>query len=89
MLTLSREESSVKLTRLVVESANAVLAEPAFQSSIADESNDGSVLVDFPNVKVALSVFFIKSSPYTGLVVRTGIHAPIDSPTLSGELTCG
>jgi hypothetical protein len=47
----------VKLTRLVVESANAVLAILTCQSSTADNSDDGSVLVDARKVKDARSIF--------------------------------
>src|SRR6266700_49384 len=57
LLTLSRVESSVKLTRLVVESAKAVLEILMCQSSSADNSDDGSVLVDARKVKDAWSLF--------------------------------
>jgi len=51
LLTLSRDESRVKLTRLVVESAKAILKLPMCQLSTADNRDDGSLLVDFANVK--------------------------------------
>jgi hypothetical protein len=51
LLTLSSVDSSVKLTRLVVESANAVLAIVMCQSPAADNSDDGSVLAAASNVK--------------------------------------
>src|SRR5271170_5610722 len=65
LLTLSRDESRVKLTRLVVESAKAVLAVLVCQSSTADNSDDGSVLVDAPNVKDAFFLFFPIAAPFT------------------------
>src|ERR1700722_6620576 len=72
LLTLSRDESRVKLTRLVVESAKAVLMLPVCQSSTSDNSDDGSLLVDFSNVKVR-SVFFHGFQSLTGLKVdQTG-----------------
>jgi hypothetical protein len=46
--------------RLVVESANAVLAISVCQSSAADTSDDGSVLVEAPNVKDGRFIFFPK-----------------------------
>jgi hypothetical protein len=50
----------VKLTRLVVESANAIPEEPLYRSSDADESDDGSLLVVGPNVKDAGFLSFSK-----------------------------
>src|SRR5690242_13234098 len=60
LLTLSSEDSSVKLTRLVVGSATAILTGFPCQSSPADDSNDGSVLADLWNVKADRYVFFCK-----------------------------
>src|SRR5271170_7886928 len=80
LLTLSRDESRVKLTRLVVESAKAVLAVLVCQSSTSDNSDDGSLLVDFSNVKV-MSVFLRGFQILFGLKVdQTGsFRQPIGS----------
>jgi hypothetical protein len=93
-LTLSRDESRVKLTRLVVESANAVLVEPSYRSSrlsAADESDDGSVLVDSPNVKDAWLVVFPKIFPPNGAAMDSGCLVPalFGGRARSGELPCG
>jgi hypothetical protein len=62
-LTLSKVESRVKLTRLVVESAKDVLAILECPSSTADNSDDGSVLVLVLIVKIASFNFFAIAPP--------------------------
>lgn len=57
LLTLSRDESRVKLTRLVVESAKDILVLRVCQPSTSKNGNDGSVLVEGSNVKVARRSF--------------------------------
>ena len=64
----------MKLTRLVVESANAIPVEPLYRSSAADESDDGSVLVVGLNVKdagfLSLSKIFL---PSIRIALETGL----------------
>src|ERR1700729_3674602 len=80
LLTLSRDESRVKVIRLVVESAKAVLAISLCQSSTADTSDDGSVLVEAPNVKDARFIFLPIVPPFSAHchhLVTTSTKSPI------------
>ena len=52
LLTLSRDEGRVKLIRLELESAKNILIFPGIRSSTPNYGIDGSVLVDFSNVKI-------------------------------------
>jgi hypothetical protein len=76
LLTLSRDESRVKLTRLVVESAKDVLVVPVCRSSASDNGCDGSVLVDFSKVKVTERSFPIPVT-FQPALTRPAPAAPI------------
>ena len=64
LLTLSRDESSVKLTRLVVESANAVLAEPSARRRRRTKA------------MMAVCLWMARMSRLTGFIFFSKIHLP-------------